>query len=53
MAGRSRSELHELATGAGVPGRSSMKRGDLIKALSASYRRLFGQVPGIRPEWRR
>ncbi|WP_158795059.1 Rho termination factor N-terminal domain-containing protein [Streptomyces sp. NRRL S-337] len=53
LEGRSKSELYELATEAGIPGRSSMKRGDLIKALSAKYRRLFGQVPGIRPEWRR
>nr|WP_310726307.1 Rho termination factor N-terminal domain-containing protein [Streptomyces sp. N2A] len=35
MEGRSKSELYELATEAGVPGRSSTNRGDLIKALSA------------------
>ncbi|GAB7029624.1 Ku protein [Streptomyces sp. NPDC021749] len=32
---RSKTELYELATEAGIPGRSSMNRGDLIKALSA------------------
>lgn len=35
LEGRSKSELYELATEAGIPGRSSMNRGDLIKALSA------------------